>query len=134
METVIKYGKFQTWGSIVIGASLIVLTLIGKFFSHLSWPSVALLPIAALQLGRGLHFYYNGFARLGAHCIIKTGIIPEKIYWSDITRVRKFAGDWIITYNKDKEMFFIPGMLAPDSWQDVETYMLELAERKAVTN
>jgi len=131
METKIRYKKFHIWFPITVGAALILTAVVSQVYARGSWTVMGLLPLGALYLGRGLHARMNGFARLGTNYLVRTGIIPDKIYWQDIERVKKFAGDWIVTYKGGRELFFITGMIDPGSWAAVENYMAILAERKA---
>lgn len=125
MEITVRYRKNQVLWPLAIGSSLVICGVMSRFYG--SSEAVGFIGIGSLWIGIAFHKWHSGYLTLGKD-FIRRNDSPffKKIGLSQITEIKKFAGDWILKHGNNKELVISPQVMDEQGLSDFEKFLTKL--------
>lgn len=126
MELNIRYKKSQESLPLLIGAGLVSCGIAGSFFGSGNYPLLGTSGIGIVWLVMGWVRLKSGYLKISGTKLVRCDVFPTRVLISDITGIKKFADDWMIKYQRDRELTIQMDLVRPDQKELLEHYLLNL--------
>ncbi len=122
----IQYTKKRLRANLIVGLIWSTLAIVKWIFDdYMHWTDFFFTGMALLYLGQYLFDRKNQYLTINQDQIKVNFLFGKQIYLSDINRIKKFAGDYIIKTDK-RELTINTQLIDPDSLNELNEFLAKL--------